>query len=254
MATPLPIIRGPSSALYPFVQTFTCQTEVSDSEAGNACRWPTGPPRLRFEFAYNPLRQANKNTLKAAFNSAQGQFTGGGGTAGLTVTTDITYTDLTFDSDEFAAVEQITTQYGVRWSLNQSIPQNLSPGASGGAFPLLAIGAMSLLPYTQKLRFQTIVSEMPSGPKYTYAEFGAGGLFPSGGLMAWTFDEPSLTDADVNTKVAHFLANWGNAYPFSFTDEDATVYSNVYYASPVMTISRQELNRSRITTGLVQMA
>jgi hypothetical protein len=253
MSTPLPIIRGTSSALYPFNQVYTCQTEVSDSEAGVPSRWPIGFPRLRFEFAYNPVTQAQKNTLKGSFNSAKGQFTGGGGSAGLTVTTDLTYTDLSFDSDEFAAIEQITTQYGVRWSLNQSIPQNLSPGASGGAYPLLAIGAMSLLPYTQRLRFQNIVSEMPSGPKYTYAEFGAGGLFPAGGLMGWTLDEPSLEDVDVNTKVAHFLANWGNAFSFSFTDEDAVTYSNVYYASPVMTISRQDFNRSRITTNLVQM-
>jgi hypothetical protein len=253
MPTPLPIIRGSSSALYPFRQVYTAQTSISDAEAGNTSRSVKGLPLLHFELGYNPVTQAQKNALKAAFAGQQGEFTGGDGSAGLTLTTDQTYTDLGFDADEFAAMETVSTQYAVRWALTQALPQNFAPGPSGGAYPLLAIGAMSLLPYTQKLRFQTIVSQMPSGPKYTAAEFGAGGLFPAGGLMSWTLDEPVLIDADVNTKIAHWLANWGDCFPFTFTDEDSVEYSNVYYASPTLIIERQDVNRSRITTGLIQM-
>lgn len=254
MPTPLPVVRGPSTALYPFTQTYSCLTGISDSQAAKATRWPRDYPLVRFEFPYNPVTQAQKNTLKGAFSSAKGQFTGGSGSAGLTAATDITYTDLSFDDDEFAAVEQVSTQYGVRWRLSQTLPQNLAPGASGGAYPLLAIGAMSLLPYTQKKRFQTVVSKVEGGPKYTYAEFG-GGLtgYPTGGLMAWEVDEGALINSDVNTKVAHFLANWGNCYPFSFTDEDAVTYTNVYYASPELTIERLSFNQSSIKTLLVQM-
>ena len=253
MATALPVIRGPSTALYPFRQIYTAQTGVSNAQSGATARQVKGLPLLRFEFGFNPVTQAQKNTLKAAFNSAKGEFTGGNGSAGLTVTTDQTYTDLGFDADEFAATEKVPTQYGVKWALNQALPQNLSPGASGGAYPLLGVGAMSLLPYTQKLRFQTIKSQMPSGPKYTYAEFGAGGLFPTGGLMSWTLDEPVLIDTDVATKIAHWLANWGDAFPFTFTDEDSVEYSNVYYASPTLTIERVDWNRSHVITELVQM-
>jgi hypothetical protein len=253
MQTPLRVIRGTSAALYPFTQVYTAFTSISDSQAAVPARSVKWPPLVRFEFSYNPLTQAQKNQLKSDFVSAKGQATGGNGSASLSVTTDITYTDLGFDVDEFSAIEQLPTQYGVKWSLTQALPQSFSPGASGGAYPLLTSGAIGQLAYSQKKRFQTIVSKMESGPKYTFAEF-AGGLtgYPTDGLMAWEFDEPALTDADVATKVAHWLANWGNAFPFTFTDEDGVVYSNVYYAAPTLTIERQQWNVSRIKTALVQ--
>ncbi len=171
------------------------------------------------------------------------------------MTTDQTYNDLSFDSDEFSAVEQVTTQYGVRWQLTQTLPQNFSPGASGGAYPVLSTSAISQLPYTQKRRYQTIVSAVRSGPKYTYAEFG-GGLtnFPgANGLMAWEFQENNLKDLEVSAKIAHWLANWGDCFPFTFTDEDGTNYSNVYYGSSELAITHTGKNQSSIRTSLIQM-
>jgi hypothetical protein len=249
MPTALPVIRGTSSALYPFTQTFLCLTGISDSESAAPVRWVKGPPLVRFELPFNPVNQADKNTLKAALVSAKGQFA-----TDRTVTTDQTYSYLSLDIDEFAAVEQNNTQYSVKWTVTQTLPQNLSPGSSGGAYPTCANGAISQLPFTQKKRFQTIVSKMDSGPKYTYAEF-AGSLtnFPTDGLMGWEFAEPFLTDADAATKVAHFLANWGNCFPFSFTDEDGTPYSNVYYATPQLSVLRKAPNQNAITTALIQM-
>jgi hypothetical protein len=249
MATPLPIIRGTSTALYPFKQTYVCVTGISDGQAATPSRWVKSPPLVRFEFPYNPLKQADKNTLKGAFVSAKGQFT-----TNLSATPGTEYDYLSFDMDEFAAVEQKTTQYDVRWNLTQTLPQNWTPGASGGAYPALSTTAICELPYTQKKRFQTIVSKMESGPKYTYAEFGASLTgFPTDGLMGWEFTEGQLTDAEVSTKIAHFLANWGDCFPFQFTDEDGTTYSNVYYASPELTIVRAGVNQSGIKTALVQM-
>ena len=247
--TALPIIRGVSTALYPFSQTFMCQSGVSDGQAATPARWVKGPPLVRFEFPYNPIGQADKNTLKTFFASAKGQFT-----TNLSATLDQEYDYLSFDADEFSTIQQVNTLYGVRWTLTQTLPQSYSPGTSGTAYPTLTVGAKSELPYTQKKRYQTIVSKMESGPRYTYAEFG-GGLtdFPTGGLMAWEFNESVLTDADVATKVAHFLANWGNVFPFQFTDEDGTTYSNVYYASPQLTITFIAPNHSSINTALIQM-
>ena len=247
--TPLPIIRGTSTALYPFTQTFVCSTGISDGQAATPVRWVRAYPRVRFEFPYNPVNQTQKNSLKSAFGSAKGQFA-----TNLSATPGTEYDYLSFDVDEFSAVEQRSTLYTVKWTVTQTLPQTLSPGTSGGAFPTLANGAISELPYTQKKRFQTIVSSVESGPKYTFAEFG-GGLtgFPSDGLMGWEFSEPVVSDADVATKLAHFLANWGRAFGFTFTDEDGTTYSNVFYASDEFTITRNTPNQSSVKTALVQM-
>lgn len=239
-----------SSALYPFVQVYSARTSISNAQAGNTARCPQGPPLVHFELPYVPVSKAEKNTLKAALVSAKGQFS-----TDRTLTTTATFTDLSFDADEFQGVEQSSTQYGVKWAVSQCLPQDFSPGASGGAYPVLTTSAICILPYTQKKRFQTIVSKMPSGPKHTYAEFG-GGLtsFPTDGLMGWEFNESGLKDSEVADKIAHFLANWGNAFPFTFTDEDAVTYSNVFYASPELVITRQQVNQSSIHTVLVQMA
>jgi hypothetical protein len=250
MPTALPIIRGSSTALYPFTQTYICLTGKSDGQSSMATRWVAGLPLVRFEFSYDLLKQADKNTLKAAFVSAKGQFA-----TDLQATVGSAFNALSFDEDEFQGLEQQSTQYGVKWSLTQTLPQNLSPGASGGAFPLLSTGALSQLPYSQKKRFQTIVSRMASGPKYTYSQFG-GGLtgFPTDGLMGWEFTESGLTDAEVTTKTNHFLANWGSCFEFAFVDEDVVTYSHVHYASDQLVIQRASYNRSSIKTELVQLS
>lgn len=250
MPTPLPVVRGTSTALYPFTQTYICLTGKSDAQSSAATRWVKGPPLVRFEFPYDQLKLADKNTLKAAFVSAKGQFT-----TNLSATPGTEYDYLSFDEDEFAGAEAQSTLYGVKWVLAQTLPQNFSPGTSGGAYPTLSTGAISQLPYTQKKRFQTIASKMESGPKYTYAEFGAGLTgFPTDGLMAWEFNETHLSDSEVTGKVAHFLANWGDCFPFTFTDEDSTTYSHVYYASPQLTITRVAPNQASIRTGLIQLS
>lgn len=249
--TPLPILRGSSQALYPFTLTYICQTGVSDGQNATPSRWVKGPPLVRLDLPYDQFRQDVKNTtLKPFFVSAKGQFTLNlevalGGT---------TFTNLGFDIDDFEAIESQSAYYNLKWPLTQVLSQNFSPGSSGGAYPTLSTGAICQLPYTQKLHFQTVASKMQSGPKYTYAEFG-GGLsgFPTSALMGWEFSESGLIDTEVATKVAHFLANWGNCFPFSFTDEDGNTYSNVYYSSPELVVNYQSVNRSSIKTVLVQM-
>jgi hypothetical protein len=117
------------------------------------------------------------------------------------------------------------------------------------------VGAISELPFTQKKRFQTVVSKVDSGPKYTHFEFGPGADtgFPTDGLMSWEINEPKLCDVDAEAKIAHFLANWGMAFSFPFTDEDGTTYNGVFYGSDTLTVNRLDYNLSSIKTTLIQM-
>ena len=59
MALP-PIVRGASTALYPFQQTLVHQTGISGSQAAPA-RCVKGPPQARFEFPCDPA----KNSLQS---------------------------------------------------------------------------------------------------------------------------------------------------------------------------------------------
>lgn len=259
-STPLPVLRGPSTALYPFTQTFICNTGRSDGQAAYPTRWVKSPPIVKLEFPYPQMTQSQKNAFLAFMTSAAGEFATNLSAALTAFSTPeasipaITFTNLSFDTDEFSATESRSTLYDAKWQLTQTITQNFSPGSSGGAYPTNYYGAISELPYTQKSRSQTIVSMVTSGPKYTYQEFGAGlANFPTAPLLAWDLDEHVLTDLEVLDKVAHFLSNWGSCFPFTFKDENGTTYSNVYYASDQLVINRKEWNNASMKTSLIQM-
>lgn len=253
MPTSLPIIRGTSVALYPFTQTFRCFTLNSDGQNATAVRSVKAYPLVRFEFNYDLLSKTDKNTLKAAFESAKGQFS----TDRYATIDGVQYNNLSFDSDEFQATETQSTIYGSKWTLTQAVSQDITTaaGASGAAYPQLSNGAPCQLPYVQKKRFQTTVSKVDCGAKYTFAQF-AGGLsgFPTDGLMSWEFNESGLINSEVTAKINHFLANWGTCYPFTFTDENGVTYSHVYYGSDELSVVRHSYNMSSIRTSLVQMA
>jgi hypothetical protein len=213
----LPVIVGNSAAIYPFTVDVVFRTMVGRFQNGAEQRSVAQPGGLlRFQIPYPALTQAQKNTVLSAVTAAKGQF----GT-NLTLTLgSTTYTGLSLDSDDFAATENFTLQYDAPLKVSQTITQNLSPGTAGQPFPTLANGAMGILPYTQRKMFQTIAQKVAAGLKYTTAEF-AGGLtgYPVDGLFGWTLDERRLTDADLSTRMGHFIANWGRAFSFQFTDE-----------------------------------
>jgi len=244
----LPVIRGASAALYPLEMTFCFLTGVGAWQNGAQQRWirqPGGLVKVKLPYAY--LTQAQKNTLKTAVSSAKGRFDQtlalslpyGGSLA--------TFSNFGLDADEWSAVEARTGQYSGPVKLTQSVTQSLSPGTAGTAFPTLASGAIGILPYTQKKRYQTVAQKVEAGPNFTYAEF-AGGLtgYPTDGLMAWEFAADMVSDADIVTLVAHFVANWGRAFSFTFTDEDAVPYAKTHYASDELTVTYRGVNDSSV--------
>jgi hypothetical protein len=212
----LPVIRGTSAALYPYTMTISFATEVVQMQNGKQQRWVKRPVLVRFEVPYAALTQAQKNTVLAAVTSAKGQFDT---TLSLTVGAT-TYTNLSLDSDDFTARESKTTQYEAPLKLSQVVGQNLSPGTAGQTFPALANGALCVLPYTQGKRFQTVATMTPGGTKQTYTEWGASLTgYPSNGLKFWELEESKLSDVDIATRIAHFIANWGRCFIFPVIDE-----------------------------------
>lgn len=243
-----PVVVLVPPLLYPFTQTISFRTVVGRFQNGAEQRSVAQPGGLvSFELPYQKLIQAQKDALKLAFTAAAGQFST---TVSLTLGAT-TYTNLSYDSDEFAATESKTTQYNAPLKLSQAITQTLSPGTAGLAFPALANGAMGILPYTQRKSFQTVATKLAAGPKWTTPEF-AGGFagYPTDGLMGWVLDEHMLTDADLATRIAHFVANWGRAFAFPFTDEDLVTYSKAHYSSDTLTIRYNDVNDSDVKTAI----
>jgi hypothetical protein len=245
----LPVIRGASAALYPFKMTFSFLTGMGVFQSGAEQRSVKRPGIVKFEIPYANLTQAQKNTVKAAVTSANGQFD-----TTLTLTLGATtYTNLSLDSDDFVATESMNTIYAAPLKLSQIISQGISPGGLNSGFPRLTNGVLGILPFSQGKRWQTVSTQTEAGPKYTLAEFAGGWTgYPTDGLMHWRLDESALTDADTTIRINHFCANYGRAGQFAFADEDGTVYSKVRYGSDDLVVEYTGFNSSRITTELVQ--
>lgn len=254
MSLALPVIRGTSAALYPFTMTVTFRTIVGRWQSGSEQRSIANPGALiEFSLPYAQLTQAQKDTVEAAITAAQGQFA-----ANITLTLGATtYTNLSLDSDDFAALTTNPTRWSGPLKVSQPITQNLSPGTPGLAFPTLANGAIGIMPYTQGEFFQTVVQKTPSGTKYVTPEFGGGfSGYPTGALRRWIFDEHMLTDADAATRLAHFIANWGKAYAFDYTDEYGTLYGpgsgrgSTHYSSDSLTFVYNGVNDTDVRIEL----
>lgn len=217
----LPIIRGAIQGTYPVRMTVSFLTGFGQWQNGAQQRWISRPGALiKASLNYGGMNQAQKNTVKSAFSGAQGKLSQGLSLSLPFASSITSFSNFGIDNDEWTATESNSMLYDGPLELSQSVSQSLSPGTAGQPFPTLANGAIGTLPYLQKKRYQTVGQTVPAGPAYTYAEFG-GGLtgYPNDGLMAWTFDTQHVSDADLQTLLSHFIANFGKAYSFQYIDE-----------------------------------
>lgn len=244
----LPVTRGASVALYPYTLTISFDTDVKEFQNAVQQRSALREGLVLFELNYAAFTQAQKNTWKSAFTSAKGRFT-----TNLSITIgSTTYSNLALMDDEQAWAESETKRYDQqKIRLQQTLTGQFTPGTSGTNFPTLANGTMGVLPYVQKKRFSTIQNVMAAGQVYGFAEY-AGGLsgFPTDGLMSWELQEKMLSDADLATRINHFIANWGRLYAFTFTDEDSTAYPTAHYAMDQLVVNYISPNNSNVSISL----
>lgn len=242
--TPLPIIRGASAANYPVDVSYTFLTGIGEWQNAAQQRWASAPGcRVNFSLPYASLSQTQKNTIRTAVTNAKGRFA-----TDLSISfLGTTYTNMSIDVDKWRATESKPTQYAGPIRIVQTIAQNLSPGTPGLPFPALANGALCILPYTEGKRFQTVATAVDAGPLYTTAEF-AGGFsgYPTDGLPDWDLPQQGLSDADTAAIVAHFIANWGKLYSFTFTDEAGTAFAKSHYATDVLNVRYRGVNDSAV--------
>src|ERR1035438_4155093 len=74
MAGILPLIRNTACALYPLTRTILFNTGGNIAWAASEQRYRKIPPLTTFEFAYNNLTKADKNTLFGFFGTQKGMF------------------------------------------------------------------------------------------------------------------------------------------------------------------------------------
>lgn len=78
-------------------------------------------------------------------------------------------------------------------------------------FPQLSSGSSAQLPYTSRKSFESVISDMDTGKRYTYAKL----VSP---LSHWDLNFSMLTDANRATIESFFNQQQGRLQPFTFLD------------------------------------
>lgn len=86
-------------------------------------------------------------------------------------------------------------------------------------FPQLSSGVMTHRPYGQRPTFSTQIQDIPSGMRYSFAEFGAGLTnFPTVPLGRYDLKYASMSDADAATLAGFFASMEGQLQEFTYLD------------------------------------
>jgi hypothetical protein len=124
MSIALPTLRGTAQqALYPFTRTIKFNTLVSVNQDGSQQRSILDNPRVLFDLPFTRLNPADKDSVKAFAASSVGQYA-----TNLSLTLgNVTYTNLSLDSDLYSGKVRAATMWDSGLKLTQTQAQNLRP-------------------------------------------------------------------------------------------------------------------------------
>lgn len=253
MAGSLPNVRVSAQALYPVTRRVEFLTDVAIAIDSTEQRSKTRPPLTRFVFPYTRLSSSDMGTIRTFFESQKGSFDS---TWSVTLGST-TYSNLALEDDSFEAVEAAQTQTTYAFTLKARQVKNpgYTCGSPGAAFPTLANGLRTQLPYSQIRRFSVMKSVSPTtGLQYAFTWFGASLTgFPSGALHGWQLSFPVLSDADLSTLETHFRNQWGRWSSFTFRDpETGTDYPKCRYDQDVFEVTHQQPNVNSLTLRVME--
>lgn len=253
MAGSLPTVRGGASCCTPVTRRVEFLTDVAIANNATEQRMKQRPPLTRFILPYTGMRGTEFTAFKNFFNSQKGAFD-----ATWSFTHDgTTYNKMVFEDSVFSFKEDpgTPTYYSFTLKARQTQNSGQTAGSPNGAFPALANGARTQLPYTQMRRFAVMLNaNQACGVQYSWVWFG-GGLtgFPSAALHGWELSYATLSNADAATIETHFRNQWGRWGGFSFTDpDDSTAYSNCRYDSDTLEIVNNGPNLNAITLRILE--
>lgn len=253
MAGSLPLVRVSAQALYPVTRRVEFLTDVAFNGDFSEQRAKMRPPLTRFVFPYTSMKAADLTGVRNFLESQKGPFD-----ATWSVTLgSTTYSNLVSEDDTFEAIEQAGSplHYGFTLRARQTQNAGNTAGSAGAAFPALANGLRTQLPYSQIRRYAVMKNDNPlSGTAYRWTWLG-GGLtgFPTGSLRGWVLSFPVLSDADLATIETHFRNQWGRWSSFTFRDpESGTDYTKCRYDQDVLDIVHQQTNVNVLTLRVME--
>jgi hypothetical protein len=208
---------------YPVTRTLEFSTGIAAGDNGTEQRWPKTGGVESWGLPYSSLTLAQRDTLLASFDAAQGSYAGDLTLAFL----GTTYTGLAFDADELLFTESSPG----RWSGSVKLVQAVRPVDTGSLptdFPTLTSGARVQFPYTHGRNWDTVVSRTEGG-RFARAKRAAT-------RRVWSVGGPSISTAEAQAIWDMFRLARGQWAAFGLTDPDSAVrYASCRFSADLLT-------------------
>lgn len=246
----IPLVRGAAQAIYPVTRSLVFDTGICYNADGTEQRWKRRAPLVRLQLQYSSLPVADVNALVSFFAGQKGEFSTN---ASITLGSN-TYSDLALESDTSEFSETRRGLYDVSLTLRQVKNPSFSIPSVSAVFPTITGGVYTQLPYKPRFRSLTTAGDSPSGPRYTFAWWGASltGL-PTGQLHGWELNYPQLSNTDLGTLETFFTGMQGRLTTFSLTDpENGTVYSNCRFDTDSFTVQHISPNKNALVLPIIE--
>ena len=236
---------------YPLQRSLKYGISVNRFLDGSQQNYATSQALNRFSLSLTQLTQSQRDAFISSFNSAKGRWDNN-----LSfILNSITYSDLRFDSDQQASTESSPLYYNSSFDLVQTSPgalnTNPSPPTSWASYPVL--NSPFQLPYKPSINFVTSITQLDSGPSYTWS-FPANHTTPVSAtyLPIFYLSYQSISDTDLNTLEQFYNYVQGPVCFFSFTDPDTTyatpiTYPKCHFLNLSLDITYNEPNSSSVS-------
>lgn len=202
----------PSSVVLrtPVVRTLAMPTRVVEFLDGSEQRWVEGDPLNAFALEFQNASAAEVTAVENWFASVKGAFDT---TWSFTSVDGVTYPDMALEHDELPLVERAAARFGFSVKMRQVAPDGDYSATADPVYPALPNGVYTQRPFTRNTRFRTVRNDLDSGPRYARYEWGT----PK---RAWICDYPVLTLAELEGRLAFFIAMRGRYRGFEFHDPE----------------------------------
>ena len=213
-----PTLTGGTSRISVLNESIAQPVRVKRFTGGQEQRWRPAAASMSFDIQHTKLSWADLITLRNFWVSQQGV----SGTWSLAINGS-TFSNCVFIDKTFPAQEPKNRLVSITLKARQVLPEaTISHPTIGGAAPSFPTGILQV-PYTVTLRYNGVVVDRETGPRYLY-------LYDAAALISFDVTLGAITSAEMTTLQNFWNSVGGNWAPFSFTDPDtSTVYTNMRF-------------------------
>ncbi len=212
----MPTVTFPTSVRLrsPIERKLSMPTRVIEFLDGTEQRWTSADPLNAFTIQFQDVPAADLVLVQTWWDTIKGAFDS---TWSFVDVDGTTYPNMAAESDELAGIEDgRPSLFSFSVKMRQVAASGTYTGTPASSYPALYSGVYTQRPFTQGEKWLTTRNDMESGARYAWAEWPAKKRF-------WIASYPAITLAEMQSRLAFFMAKRGRLNSFTFHDPQANV-------------------------------